>query len=170
MAEIAAGILAGSAVTCDADALAVEIAEAEFIVAVQSEIQRVMNDRGLRARDLSKRLNVSEARVSQMFGEQAKNLTIRTIAKIFYQLGQSPVLTTRCQLESMIALARGEAADSDQHWTVSGLINDIQIGSNILVTHDETAVASSNRGRLVDRWARAEEADTKRPRRVAVAG
>lgn len=170
MTEIGAGIMAGSAVTCDADTLAVELAEAEFIVAVQSEIQRVMNERGLRARDLSKRLNVSEARVSQMFGEQAKNLTIRTIAKIFYHLGQSPVLTTQCQLENMAALARGDAADSDQHWTVSGLINDIQIGSNIIVTHDDTAVASPDRGRLVDRWARAEEADTRRPRRLAVAG
>ncbi|MFV3561769.1 helix-turn-helix domain-containing protein, partial [Mycobacterium tuberculosis] len=101
-----------------------------------------MNERGLRARDLSKRLNVSEARVSQMFGEQAKNLTIRTVAKIFFHLGQSPVLTTQCQLEDMVALARGGAADSDQHWTVSGLINDIQIGSNIIVTRDDTAVAS----------------------------
>jgi len=170
MTEIAAGIVAGSAATCDADTLGVELAEAEFIVAVQSEIQRIMNGKGLRARDLSKRLNVSEARVSQMFGEQAKNLTIRTIAKIFYHLEQSPVLTTQCQLDRMVALARGDEADREQHWTVSGVINDIQIGSNIVVSHDDPVVAAVDRGRLVDRWARAEEADTRRPRRLAAAG
>lgn len=163
-------IVAGSAATCDADTIAVEIAESEFIVAVQSEIQRVMNGKGLRARDLSKRLNVSEARISQMFGDQAKNLTLRTIAKLFYHLGESPVVTTQCQLEHMIALARGEGVENEQHWTVSGLVNDIQIGSNMVVNRDDTDVASPDRGRLVDRWARAEEADTRRPRRFAIAG
>lgn len=163
-------IAAGSAATCDAEMVAVEIAEAEFIVAVQSEIQRVMNEKGLRARDLSKRLNVSEARISQMFGDQAKNLTIRTIAKLFYHLGDNPVITTQCQLERMVALARGDELSSEQQWTVSGLVNDIQIGSNMVVTRDDTDVASPARGRLVNRWARAEEADTRRPRRLAVAG
>lgn len=163
-------IAAGSAATCDADMVAVEIAEAEFIVAVQSEIQRVLNGKGLRARDLSKRLNVSEARISQMFGDQAKNLTIRTIAKLFYHLGESPVITTQRQLESMVALARGDESCSEQQWTVSGLVNDIQIGSNMAVTRDDTEVASADRGRLVNRWAQAEEADTRRPRRLAVAG
>lgn len=163
-------IAAGSAATCDADIVAVEIAEAEFIVAVQSEIQRVMNGKGLRARDLSKRLNVSEARISQMFGDQAKNLTIRTIAKLFYHLGESPIITTQCQLESMMALARGDDSSSEQQWTVSGLVNDIQIGSNMVVTRDDTDVASPDRGRLVNRWARAEESDTRRPRRLAAAG
>ena len=163
-------IAAGSAATCDADMVAVEIAEAEFIVAVQSEIQRVMNGKGLRARDLSKRLNVSEARISQMFGDQAKNLTIRTVAKLFYYLGESPVITTQCQLEDMVELARGVETCGVQQWTVSGLVNDIQIGSNMVVTRDDTNVASPDRGRLVNRWARAEEADIRRPRRLAVAG
>lgn len=162
--------VAGSAATCDADMVAVEIAEAEFIVAVQSEIQRVMNGKGLRARDLSKRLNVSEARISQMFGDQAKNLTIRTIAKLFFHLGESPVITTQCQLEDMVAMTRGDETSGEQQWTVSGLVNDIQIGSNMVVTRDDTDVASPDRGRLVNRWARAEEADTRRPRRLAVAG
>jgi DNA-binding Xre family transcriptional regulator len=163
-------IAAGSAATCDADMVAVEIAEAEFIVAVQSEIQRVMNGKGLRARDLSKRLNVSEARISQMFGDQAKNLTIRTIAKLFYHLGENPVITTQCQLERMVALSSGDGSINQQQWTVSGLVNDIQIGSNMVVTRDDTDVASPDRGRLVNRWAQAEEADTRRPRRLAVAG
>lgn len=163
-------IAAGSAATCDADIVAVEIAEAEFIVAVQSEIQRVMNGKGLRARDLSKRLNVSEARISQMFGDQAKNLTIRTIAKLFYHLGESAVITTQSQLERMVALARGDESSSEQQWTVSGLVNDIQIGSNTVVTRDDTDVASPHRGRLVNRWARAEEADDRRPRRLAAVG
>lgn len=163
-------IAANSAAAHDADMVAGEIAEAEFIVAVQSEIQRVMNGKGLRARDLSKRLNVSEARISQMFGDQAKNLTIRTIAKLFYHLGESPVITTQCQLKRIVALARGDEADSDQQWTVSGLVNDIQIGSSMIVTRDDTDVASPDRGRLVNRWARAEEADTRRPGRLAVAG
>lgn len=163
-------IAAGSAATCDADTVAVEIAEAEFIVAVQSEIQRVMNGKGLRARDLSKRLNVSEARISQMFGDQAKNLTIRTIAKLFYHLGESPVITTQCQLERMVALTCGDESSSDQQWTVSGLVNDIQIGSNMVVTRDDTDVASPDRGRLLNRWVRAEESDTRRPRRLAAAG
>lgn len=155
-------IVAGSAATCDADTVAMELAEAAFILSVQSEIQRMMNEKGMRARDLAKRLAVSEARISQMFGDQAKNLTLRTIAKIFFQLAERPMITTNRYIEQLIVGAQeGEAC-----WTVHGLVNDIHVGSGIATARDDTNVASPDRGRMVDQWARA-EADNDRPHRLA---
>jgi predicted transcriptional regulator len=163
-------IVAGSVVTCDPDVIAMELAEADFILAVQSEIQRVMNDKGLRARDLSKRLGVSEARISQMFGEQAKNLTLRTIARLFFKMSETPIVSTKFQLERLLATARGGEDNIEQQWTIVGLANDIQVGSGITVARDDKNVASVDQRRMVNQWARAEEADTRRPRRLAAVG
>ena len=60
-------------------------------IAVQEELER----QGLRYRDLADRLGVSEARISQLMGHDALNLTIRTVAKIFHRLGEEAVIMTR---------------------------------------------------------------------------
>lgn len=159
----------GSAETCDAEALALEAAEADFTLAVQCEIQKLLNDKGLRARDLSRRLNVTEARVSQMFGDQAKNLTLKTIAKIFYHLGETAYITTQEEFERAIASARGEVVAGCDRWTVSGLVDDIEATSSIAMAHGASVSLPIISGRFLDGWARAEEAEASKPRRLATA-
>lgn len=63
-------------------------AEERFVYEVQKTIRRLMKDRDIKAKDLSDLLDVSEARISQMMGPQARNLTLRTVAKIFHVLGK----------------------------------------------------------------------------------
>ena len=89
--------------------------EEAFLLQVQCCIQELLNDKRLKYRDLSKRLGVSEARVSQMFGDDASNLTIRTIARIFYQLGEKPVLLSQRECDR---LGSGEAQLGSDAWTM----------------------------------------------------
>jgi DNA-binding Xre family transcriptional regulator len=102
------------------------LAEERFLLIVQVEMQRILNGKGLKYKDLSRRLGVSEARVSQMFGDDANNLTIRTIAKIFHQLDERPVLISKKELERRLAEARG-ASDPAPTWTFSGSIDELNL-------------------------------------------
>lgn len=93
------------------------LAEERFLLLAQTEIQKLLNQKKLRYRDLSKRLGVSEARVSQMFGDEAANLTIRTIARIFHQLGETPVLISRRELDRTLeGRSVGVEDDADADW------------------------------------------------------
>ena len=162
-------MIQGSAATCDAETYAVEAAEADFILAVQCEIQKLLNTKGLRARDLSKRLNVTEARVSQMFGEQAKNLTLKTIARIFYHLGETAYITTQEEFDRAITSARGHLAIEDDQWTVSGIVDDLQVAPHIALGQVEADFGVPISRRFLDQWARAEQAEADKPRRFATA-
>lgn len=82
-------------------------AEEALIVDVQVAIHTLMLDLGLSRADLARELGVSQARVSQMFSDDAKNLTLRTIAKIFRVLGQECRITCD-RLESILAEDRVE--------------------------------------------------------------
>ena len=53
--------------------------------------------------------------MSQMFGDDASNLTIRTIARIFYQLGEKPVLLSQRECDR---LGSGEAQLGSDAWTM----------------------------------------------------
>jgi transcriptional regulator with XRE-family HTH domain len=74
--------------------------EEAFLLQAQVGIQRLLNRKRLKYRDLSKRLGVSEARVSQMLSEDASNLTIRTIARIYYHLGEEPLIVTKGEYDA----------------------------------------------------------------------
>jgi DNA-binding Xre family transcriptional regulator len=63
-------------------------AEEALIVDVQVAIHNLMLDRGVSRADLARELGISQARVSQMFSDDANNLTLRTVARIFRVLGQ----------------------------------------------------------------------------------
>lgn len=69
-------------------------AEERFVVDVQHRIQTLLNDRGMTYANLASDLNVSGARVSQMFGDEASNLTLRTVARIFHALGEECEITS----------------------------------------------------------------------------
>jgi DNA-binding Xre family transcriptional regulator len=156
-----------SAAACDPDTYAAETAEGEFVLAVQCEIQKRLNDKGLRARDLARRLGVTEARISQMFGDHAKNLTLKTIARIFHQLGGTPYLTSEQDYEQAVAVANGARRAEQAQWAISGPLDDLQTTPHIeiiekLVTTDLPTSAHS-----IDLWVRAESAEEVKPRRLA---
>ena len=69
-------------------------AEEEFIVDVQYAIQKLLNESGVSYAHLAKKLGVSAARVSQMFGDEAHNLTLRTVARIFHVLNDKCVISS----------------------------------------------------------------------------
>jgi DNA-binding Xre family transcriptional regulator len=114
------------------------LVEERFLLMAQVEMQRLLNDKGLKYRDLSKRLAVSEARVSQMFGDDANNLTIRTIAKVFHQLGEKPLIMAAAELERRLAEARG-AADPAPVWTFGGSIDELSVDPSIKVVPKASA-------------------------------
>jgi DNA-binding Xre family transcriptional regulator len=149
-----------SAASSDADVYAVEAAEAAFVLKTQSEIQKILNKKGLRPRDLAKRLNVTEARVSQMFGDHAKNLTLKTIARIYHQLGETAYITTIEEFERAIGRAKGENVFPDNSWTVSCFSKDLQASSHTNLIDTEIKLELAFTDRALGKWARAEEAQS----------
>ena len=71
------------------------LAQESLILDAQIAIQRVLNERNVSQRDLAGRLGVSESYVSQMLGDSPRNLTLRSIARVMYALGETALLTTR---------------------------------------------------------------------------
>lgn len=69
-------------------------AEERLIADVQYRIQKLMNLKGTTRAELARRLDVSEARVSQIFSQSPRNLTLRTVADIFNVLGEECKLTS----------------------------------------------------------------------------
>lgn len=61
--------------------------EEAFVVEVQSLLQTVMNERGYSRADLARALGVSRARVTQIFSDECKNLTIRLLARAVAVMG-----------------------------------------------------------------------------------
>lgn len=90
---------AASAAASDAHSYAVGRAEEAFIFQAQCEIENLMKLKGVRPRELSRRMKVSEARISQLLGDNGrKNLTLRTIARIFHCLNETPHLVAASAL------------------------------------------------------------------------
>ena len=69
------------------------VAEEELILEVQMAIQRELNERGMSQKALAEKLGVGESYVSQMLGDSARNLTLRTVARVLKALGTKAVIT-----------------------------------------------------------------------------
>lgn len=146
-------------VQSDPAELAIGLAEERFLVATQTEMQRLLNDRGIKHAHLAKRLGVSEARVSQIFGDDANNLTIRTIARVFHQLNERPVLLSKSELERQLAEARG-AADPSPTWTFAGAIDwdQVHLAPGTQIIPRLTQTRETSRPASGNDWISAEEA------------
>lgn len=141
------------------------LAEERFLLMAQTEMQRLLNDKELRYRDLSKRLGVSEARVSQMFGDDAANLTLRTIARVFHKLDQRPLLICADEFERRLAQARGASAGPAPAWTFSGAADDLSVGAcTEVVPKSEVPRNFARSVSSSKEWANAEAAVDRRAR------
>lgn len=139
------------------------IAEERALLAAQKAMQRLVNAQGLRYRDLARRLGVSEARVSQLFGDDASNLTMRTLAKVFHTFGEELVITSKSEFERALSDAKGSALDLDTTWHVP-------FPDFVLWDHSATKAEDTNVTREAGRsagtleWALAYDAQSRRSR------
>ena len=67
--------------------------EEELILAAQMLIQRAINESKMTQKDLASLLNVRPSYVSQMLGDSARNLTLRTVARVLHALGRKAELS-----------------------------------------------------------------------------
>jgi transcriptional regulator with XRE-family HTH domain len=70
------------------------IAEDALIADVQFAIHNLLSEKGVNRAELAKRMDVSEAYVSQMFKDTTRNLTLKTVARIFCALGEEARITS----------------------------------------------------------------------------
>lgn len=151
---------------CDQGELEVDVAEEEFLIMAQTELQRLLNVRGLRYRDLARRMGVTEARVSKLFGDDPANLTLRSVARMFHILGETAVVTTEAEVERRLADARGQAVALAGSWSAQGFAESLeQFGSDVEFVGRAPAAAAADAVaacRWSHRWMEAEEAATAR--------
>jgi transcriptional regulator with XRE-family HTH domain len=105
------------------------LAQDRLLFMVQTTMQRLLNDQGLKARDLARRLDVSEARISQLFSDDASNMTIKTIARVFHHLNAKPLILSEHELQEKVADAKGElSAPAAGQWLVSESLHELELG------------------------------------------
>lgn len=66
----------------------------DFVLDATQQVRAAMRAEGVSARELARRLEMSEARVSQMLNT-TPNLTLHTLGRIFTALNLDPVLSWR---------------------------------------------------------------------------
>lgn len=82
-----------------ADDYALLLAEERLIIEAQVTIQRLLERAGKSQGELAQLLGVSEARVSRMFDANARDLTLRDLARAFHVLG------SRCRFVDVAEVA-----------------------------------------------------------------
>lgn len=76
-------------------------AEEAFVVEVQGLLHQIMEEKGYSRADLARALNVSRARITQIFSDDCKNLTVRLLARAMHAMGESPELVCGLRLEEL---------------------------------------------------------------------
>ncbi len=64
------------------------LVEEELILEAQMLIQRAINEASITQKELADLLDVRPSYISQMLGDSARNLTLRTIARVLHALGR----------------------------------------------------------------------------------
>lgn len=89
--------------------------EEGFVVDVQSFLQELMDARQMSRADLARAMGVSRGRITQIFSDECKNLTIRLLARAVHALGDEPEIdssTTREIREGRQRVRRAELMDA----------------------------------------------------------
>lgn len=98
----------------------------DLIFSVQLAIQKVMNSGCISQKELAERLGISAARVSQFLSTEGANLTIKTIAKIGYALGENFILERQIkefenfEVEALSNKSADSFAKAQQIWCNKG--------------------------------------------------
>ena len=83
----------------------------DLIVDVQFAIHNLLEAKEMSRADLARALDISEARVSQIFSDNPKNLTLRTVANIFHAMGEEARITSHT-LDALVASAGNQGKDA----------------------------------------------------------
>jgi len=70
------------------------LAEDSLITQAQFAIHNLLESKGVSRAELARRLEVSDAYVSQIFKDEPRNLTLKTVARIFRALGEEAKITS----------------------------------------------------------------------------
>lgn len=89
------------------------LAEETFILDAQMAVQRILNEKRITQADLARRLDVGESYISQLLGDSARNLTLRTVARVMTALGETPHLTIKRHVKQAVERARPYQCDAD---------------------------------------------------------
>lgn len=79
-----------------------QIYEHYLVHALQEKICEIMNRKKVSKTDLAKRMKVTKSEVSRLLGE-GRNLSIKTVAKIFFALGEELELKTKSETKRISA-------------------------------------------------------------------
>jgi transcriptional regulator with XRE-family HTH domain len=78
-----------------------EFREELFVAQSQARLSEMLDDKGVSRAELARKLGVSRARVTQIFSDEATNLTLRLLARSFLALEEEPVILTRSEYERL---------------------------------------------------------------------
>ncbi len=99
--------------------------EEALVVDVQAFLYRLMLEKGVSRSQLAEAMGVSKGRVSQIFSDECKNLTVRLLARAAYALGEEVSITT----ESCRELAAKEERE-DRSVLIANAPNVAQLWQN----------------------------------------
>jgi transcriptional regulator with XRE-family HTH domain len=129
-------------------------AEEAFVVEVQSLLQTVMNEKGMSRADLASALGVSRARVTQIFSDECKNLTVRLLARAVFAMGDRVQVTSEshsavCRRNKIESIKKviGNSKNIYPSWEYSPIVYK-QLGRDMEVANDYASPSVSIAGAL----------------------
>lgn len=72
-----------------------EFREEFFVSEIQARLAGMLDEKGISRAELARKLNVSRARVTQIFSDEASNFTLRLLVRSFAALDEEPVILTK---------------------------------------------------------------------------
>ena len=88
-----------------------EFREEFFVAEVQARLANILEERGISRAELARKLGVSRARVTQIFSDDATNLTLRLLARSFFALDEEPIIITKREYELLRQTSMALEAD-----------------------------------------------------------
>jgi transcriptional regulator with XRE-family HTH domain len=82
-----------------------EFREELFIAETQARLSQMLDDKGVSRAELARKLSVSRARVTQIFADDANNLTLKLLARSFIALDEEPLIISKREYEELKAAA-----------------------------------------------------------------
>lgn len=76
-----------------ANSYEIELIEENAVAHIQAMVLRLMDAKQISQKDLASRMGVSAAHISQLLGDDPKNLSVRKAARLFHALGEELTFT-----------------------------------------------------------------------------
>jgi transcriptional regulator with XRE-family HTH domain len=126
-------------------------AEEALVVDLQSMLHTVMVERGFTRSQLAEAMNVSKARVTQLFSADCSNFTVRLLARALFALGEK--LEVSCPTHERVKrrmqvthqLLHWATADRQYHWNVPANDQTLVAKTDTSSTHAGGLIARAMR-------------------------